>query len=308
MGMGTAMGMGMGMGMGGGIGGGGGLGGAASLPGYDMGTMLPESLQLLPLFSMALGKSTLHRGGEHVRSDERAGLVYRMLTMPVREVRAFAYPRIFSLHDMEPEAGRPDAAAPPFLDPLSGRLEPRVALPPAGARGADGAFVPYPLSASVLSPQGCYLLEDGVELFLWMGREAPAGLVAALFGVPSLAGLDAAHLQLADRGNDYCARVCAVVRTLRAEARAEQRLRVVAQGAGDVNEARFHWRMVEDRQAYKGGEVTYAEYCQNVWREAQMSGGPGGGPGGGLGGGGGGGGSGGGGGGVLGQRGGMLPG
>jgi protein transport protein SEC24 len=247
-------------------------GAAAALPGHDMASMLPEALQLLPLFCMALAKSALHRGGEHVRSDERAALVYRMLTMPVREARAFIYPRLFSLHDMESEAGRPEPGAAPFADPVTGELVARVALPPTGARGADGGFADYPLSAASLTPQGCFLLEDGVELFLWVGREAPAGLVNALFGVGSLAGLDCAHLQLVDRGNDYSARVCAVVRTLRAGARTAPRLRVVAEGAGDVNEARFHWHLVEDRQAFKGGEQTYAEYSSSVWRESQMSG------------------------------------
>jgi protein transport protein SEC24 len=131
--------------------------------------------------------------------------------------------------------------------------------------------VPYPLSAQVLSPQGCYLLDNGVESYLWVGREAPQGLVGALFGAPSLAGADSAQLVLAERGNDYSARVCAIARTLRADARQEQRVRVVREGAGDTNEARFHWHLVEDRQGFRGGDVTYAEYCQNVWREAQMT-------------------------------------
>jgi hypothetical protein len=104
-----------------------------------------------------------------------------------------------------------------------------------------------------------------------VGREAPAGLVGALFGVPSLAGLDCAHVQLVDQRNDYSARVCAIVRTLRAGARAAPRLRVVAEGSGDVAEARFHWHLVEDRQAFKGGEQTYAEYTQSVFREASMT-------------------------------------
>ena len=241
-------------------------------PTNDISNMLPDSLQLLPLFAMGLSKSILHRGGEHVRSDERSSLMFRMLSLPVRETRAFVYPRLFSLHDLDTLAGRPDNSQPPFTDPLTGLEHPKVTLPATGFRNDDGSIAPYPLSASILSSQGCYLLDDGVETYLWIGKEAPPGLVNALFGVQSLAGIETAALQLVDQGNNFSQRVCEVVKTLQSNSRAIGKLRIVVEGSGDVNEARFHWHMVEDRQGYKGGEVTYAEYCNSVFRESQMSG------------------------------------
>lgn len=47
-----------------------------------------------------------------------------------------------------------------------------------------------------LSPDGVFLLEDGVELFLWVGRAADPAVVSALFGVSSVEGVDLARLQL----------------------------------------------------------------------------------------------------------------
>lgn len=41
-----------------------------------------------------------------------------------------------------------------------------------------------------------FLLEDGVELFLWVGRAANPAVVSALFGVSSVEGVDLARLQL----------------------------------------------------------------------------------------------------------------
>ena len=133
------------------------------------------------------------------------------------------------------------------------------------------------LSASTLSPKGAYFLDNGVEQFVWVGREAPGGLVAALFGVESLAGVDASALTLVEQGNDYSSRVCGIARTCAADAFAAPRVRVVREGAAGgpggggadgAAEARFHFSLIEDRQAFAGGSVTYAEYVNMVAKES----------------------------------------
>jgi protein transport protein SEC24 len=237
---------------------------AAAASATDAAAMLPDNLALLPLYSMALQKCTLYRGGELVRSDERAALVYRMLTMPTVSSRPYVYPRLMSLHDMEEGAGRPDPAR-------AGEE-----LNPAGVPGLEsGPAVALPgahnLSAERLTPGGVFLLDDGVETYVWVGRAAPAGLLQALFGVPSLDGLNPAALTLAEQPNDFSARVHAILRTLRAAAPAAQRVRVVREGAGDLGEARFHWHMIEDRQNFQGGTVAYGEYLAIVNKESQMA-------------------------------------
>lgn len=47
-----------------------------------------------------------------------------------------------------------------------------------------------------LSTGGVFLLENGVELFLWVGKSASPTVVSALLGVPSLEGLDLSTVQL----------------------------------------------------------------------------------------------------------------
>lgn len=41
-----------------------------------------------------------------------------------------------------------------------------------------------------------FLLENGLEVFLWVGRAASRALVSALFGVPSFEGIDVTTVQL----------------------------------------------------------------------------------------------------------------
>ena len=98
-----------------------------------------------------------------------------------------------------------------------------------------------------------------------------AGLVAeGAIGATSLEGVDPAAIVLPSLPNDYSARVNAVVAALRADATQAQRLRVVREGAGDAHEVRFHWHMVEDRQNFPNGNVSYSEYVTIVLRESQM--------------------------------------
>lgn len=52
------------------------------------------------------------------------------------------------------------------------------------------------LATRRLSPDGLFLLENGIELFLWVGREANPAVLSALFGTSSLQGVDLTTLRL----------------------------------------------------------------------------------------------------------------
>ena len=224
--------------------------------------MLPECLQLLPLYALGLQKSLAYRGGDAIRSDERASLVYRILTMPVCASKPFIHPRLYSLHDMGKEAGQPDASLPPVAHPHPHAGQ-RVAMPSPS----------LPLSAASLNPGGAYLLDAGMELFLWLGRSVPEGLLRALFGPagpPAPADAAGCGALPAVEGSAYSARVCALLRTLRSEAPATHRLRIVRDGAGDAAEARFLWHMVEDKQNFSGGTASYVDYVTQAHNDSLM--------------------------------------
>jgi hypothetical protein len=108
-------------------------------------------------------------------------------------------------------------------------------------------------------------------MYIWLGRSAPSQLISALFGAPTLDGVDLNTLSLVEQGNDYSARICAIVNQLRQGIAMNQKLRIVKDGAGDLTDARFHWHLIEDRQNFPGGNVAYAEYLSIVLRESQMA-------------------------------------
>ncbi|KAG5179019.1 Sec23/Sec24 trunk domain-containing protein [Tribonema minus] len=238
----------------------GGYGGAQQQP-----AGMPEAIQLLPLYSMALQKNPAFRGGAEIRPDERAFIMAQLVNMPVDDSRCFIYPRMFSIHDMPADAGTPisaEAAAAEGM-PTAGRST-LVRLPPV-----------VNLSAERLTSDGIFLLENGVGLLMWVGRAANRALVASLIGAPSLEGLDTSALALlpaaaqpGGSSGDACARVNAVVAALREE-RAQHYLQLMVVGEGDgQNEHRFFWHLVEDRAPFPGGGMNYAEFMQHVTRQS----------------------------------------
>jgi protein transport protein SEC24 len=56
---------------------------------------------------MSLQKNAAFRGGGEIRPDERSFIWSQLANMSVDLSRCFIYPRMFSIHDMPPDAGTP---------------------------------------------------------------------------------------------------------------------------------------------------------------------------------------------------------
>lgn len=222
---------------------------------------LPDALMSLPLVAMALQKSVLFRGGVDVRSDERSALVYRMLTMPVSASAPFIQPMLLPLHRLESMDCRPCDTVDTPADGCVRVGSQRVKLPAACAR----------LSSESLTSDGAFLLFDGVETMLWLGRAVPPGLLEALFGQSSLEGVDSNQLSLPVLENDYSTRIRLLVSSLHEDTCYCPGLTVVREGGGGQGETRFHWRLVEDRTSFHGGAIALQDYTAMILRESQSA-------------------------------------
>lgn len=140
---------------------------------------IPENLKLLPLYTLALMKNVAFRGGTDVHPDERVHAMHRLNGMDVAESKHFIYPRMFSLHDMSASAGLPSNTAP------SDDSNKKVA-------GHDRIELPRVLNLTVdrLASNGIFLLDNGVDMFLWLGRSSDPAILNSLFGTNSLEGVD----------------------------------------------------------------------------------------------------------------------
>lgn len=228
---------------------------------------IPESLSLLPLYTMSLIKSIVFRGGTDIHPDERVQAMQRMNTMWVNDSRYFIYPRMFSIHDMDSVAGKTST-----LEKQNGENENNGSL----FAGRNKVVLPKVANLSVerLSSDGIFLLDNGVDMFMWVGRSVNPAVMSSLFGMETFEGVDPSKIKLLDSGSDHASRLNTIVTALRDEKNTIAKVSIIREG-DDAKEQRFFWYLVEDGASFQGGTYNYAEFMQSVKKQG---GAPGGGP------------------------------
>ena len=214
---------------------------------------IPENLQLLPLYTLALMKNVALRGGTDIHPDERVHAMHRLMNMWVTDSKHFVYPRMFSLHDMSSNAGLPSNA-----EPEEGEEE----------KFAGQDYIELPevrnLTVDRLTSNGIYLLDNGVDMFLWVGRSSDPSILNSLFGTNSLEGVDMSQIRLQTSGNDFASRLNTIVSALREDPMPQNtvaKVTIVREGDHGL-ESRFFWHMVEDSASFNGGTFTYSDFSK----------------------------------------------
>ncbi|GER54182.1 transport Sec24 family protein [Striga asiatica] len=117
--------------------------------------ILPEALKLLPLYTLALLKSTgLRHDG---RIDERSYWINHVSSLPTPLVIPLVSPRMISIHDLN-EKESDDSIIP----------------------------TPIPLNSEQINDDGVYLLENGEDCLIYSGTSAQPNILQQLFGISSV--------------------------------------------------------------------------------------------------------------------------
>ncbi|GJN82957.1 Sec23/Sec24 family protein [Purpureocillium lilacinum] len=131
--------------------------------------VMPERLKEFCMYVLGLIKSRAFKGGVE-NSDRRVHEMRMVRSMGALELSLYLYPRIFPIHNLQPEDG--------FADAETGHLK----MPPA-----------IRASFSRVEPGGVYLVDNGQQCLLWFHEQTSPNLVSDLFGEgkDSLKSLDA---------------------------------------------------------------------------------------------------------------------
>jgi len=193
--------------------------------------LLPDSLRLLPIYTLAAMKSLLYTSPSEARADERSFLVHQLSTASAVQAAVLGHPRLFQVY------------------------------PPA-PRGPSGLPSPLPLTAQAVHTNCAYLLDDSATLSLWVGRGTPAEFTQAAFGFPSLEGVEPSSLRLQPAASSpAAAELNALVDTIRAARPAGwMTLHILKQG---LNDAPFLRGLVEDQTKQM---MSYPEFLLHCHR------------------------------------------
>ncbi|KAG1169685.1 hypothetical protein G6F70_008210 [Rhizopus microsporus] len=124
---------------------------------------LCRQLSLFPLLVLGLLKSDAFNDAATIPPDMRTQSAILLRTIPIDAWLRLVHPNFYSIHNMPQLAGT--------LDGNTGKL----IFPP----NAN-------LSSEKLEPHGCYLLEDGQNVFIWIGKQAVPQLCKDLLGVSTI--------------------------------------------------------------------------------------------------------------------------
>jgi len=212
--------------------------------------LVPNSLDNLPIHSMSMMKSAPFRPGTGVRLDEKVYLLLQISSMPIATAASFAYPRCYALHTLTGDQGM---------------------------RGPDGKVkMPSPLrlSGDQLSPEGAFLIEDGLRCYMFLGKLVAPAFINQVFGLSSLEGVDGQSLTVPHLESDISMRINNILGHLRQTQFTYQQVHVSKEG--EAKSADFINLLVEDRTNPQS--LSYGDYLCHVHRGSQNSG-PQGGPG-----------------------------
>jgi len=121
------------------------------------------------------------------------------------------------------------------------------------------------LSYERLTTDGIFLVENGYDMFMWIGRNVNPSIISTLFGYQSLEGVDPSTLSIIAENSDYSSRVNAVIVALRDDRARYMQLHFIREG-DNFAEAYFARYMIEDRANFPGGSLSYTEYHAHITR------------------------------------------
>ncbi|CAG9799468.1 unnamed protein product [Chironomus riparius] len=125
---------------------------AQNLPSGASGLIAPQNLSLFPLYILALLKQVAFRTGTSTRLDDRVFAMCQMKSLPLDQLIRYIYPDFFLLDSL-------------FSDDTDKTDPPRLQL-----------------TAERLDSRSMFLLDNGVNMFVYVGSNANPSIIKNVFG------------------------------------------------------------------------------------------------------------------------------
>ncbi|CAA2975078.1 transport Sec24-like At4g32640 [Olea europaea subsp. europaea] len=194
--------------------------------------ILPEALKLLPLYTLALLKSTGLRADGRV--DDRSFWINYVSPLSTPLAIPLVCPRMITIHDLDQNE----------LD--------HSPIPP-----------PIPLSSEDISDEGIYLLENGEDCLIYVGNSVSLDILQRLFGISSIEEIPNQYV-LQQYDNPLSKKLNDVVNEIRRQRCSYLRLKLCRKG--DPSGMMFFSYMVEDKTP---SGLSYVEFLVHIHRQIQ---------------------------------------
>ncbi|XP_065848459.1 protein transport protein SEC24 A-like [Euphorbia lathyris] len=203
----------------------------------------PESLKLLPLYGLALCKSTPLRGGyADVLLDERCAAGFTMMALPVKKLLKLLYPSLI-------------------------RIDDHLLKPFAQADQFENIMKRLPLTAESLDSRGLYIYDDGFHFVLWFGRMLSPDVSMNLLGQDAAAELS--KVTLRQQNTEMSRKLLDMLKKLRERDNSYYQLcHLVRQGEQPREGFLLLTNLLEDQI---GGTSGYVDWMLQLHRQIQQN-------------------------------------
>ncbi|CAN6921979.1 unnamed protein product [Brassica oleracea] len=203
----------------------------------------PESLKFLPLYGLAICKSTpLHGGPADASLDERSAAGFTMMALPVKKLLKLLYPSVFRVDEwlLKPSADHDD------LKDVLRKL---------------------PLAAESLDSRGLYIYDDGFRLVLWFGRMLSPDIAKCLLGTDFAAELSRVTLQ--EQENGMSKKLMRLIKKMRDNDPSYHPMCLLVRQGEQPREGFLLLRnLIEDQM---GGSTGYVDWMLQLHRQVQQN-------------------------------------
>ncbi|KAJ1143311.1 hypothetical protein NDU88_009621 [Pleurodeles waltl] len=196
--------------------------------------ILPECMKLIPVYLNCVLKSDVLQPAADIGIDDRSYVRQLVSSMDVSETNIFFYPRLLPLTKVDLDS-----------DSL-----------PAAIRSSEERLLKGEI----------YLLENGLNIFLWVGANVQQTLIQKLFGVSSFSQIDCNMSCLPVLDNPFSKKIHAIIAMFRAQRPRYMKLMVVKQE--DKLEMLFKHFLVEDKN-FSGG-ASYVDFLCHMHKEIRQ--------------------------------------
>ncbi|KAG4305985.1 hypothetical protein PORY_000895 [Pneumocystis oryctolagi] len=206
--------------------------------------VLPENLKLLPIYILCLLKLPALKSG-NIQSDLRMQNAQYILTMGVRELVSFIYPRIIPLHNLSDHMGFPDE---------KGNL-----------------VLPKTIRASslYLNEGGVYLMINGSNAILWFHNSVSSNLLKDLYGndVSKLSDINIRSALLPELNSRFSIQVRNIFLYFNTFYPGRALVAYVSRQGLDESAHEFMAQLVEDKHS---NSLSYTDFLCYIHREIQL--------------------------------------
>jgi len=193
--------------------------------------ILPECIKLLPAYVNCLLKSDAIRSSHDVSTDDRSYLRHMLISKDVTTTQAFFYPTLIPV--------------------TSGQLM------------DDGLPIAIRCSQERMKDTEVYILENTINLFLWIGQSVNPDWINNVFGVPNIAQIDVDVGKLKEFDNEDSNHVRELISTLQSRRSQQMKFTIIRQR--DKLEPFFKHFLVEDQGT--SGASSYVDFLCHMHKE-----------------------------------------